>query len=279
MRQAVFAGLCVAVVAVGGRADTYTLPAPKEPAKARLVKLEQASDTDLTITTDDGKMSEVTREKLKYEYTETVLASKDGKPTKFERDYKVAEKVAGGERAALAYQGRKVVFEKKGKGWEVTATPALEEADRKALLAEYKEEDAQARRAFYPDKAVKVGDRWDVGKEALAAWATAEAKVDLANSGGEAKLVKVTKKDGKTIGVVELEAKVAIETVKELTFSPAGVFTIKGTMEVVIEGGKPDAKVTTTGALVGKGTVKIMDTALKFALDSKVKNTLEEAEK
>jgi hypothetical protein len=270
--------LIVATVSVN--AETHTIKLKKERPAKKLVHTEDTTESDVKVT-DQGNNAinqEQSKEKLKVEYTETVVEREGGTEKKLERAYKTAEKTIGKERKPLAFHGRTVILEKKGKTWEARAkeAPELPEADRKKLAREMVDNE-NLDLIFVPEQPVKVGASWTVSRKALEAWG-ALGKLDFDRSKGQAKLVKVYRKDGKSWGVIEVKLQLALKSVQELTFDPPGTVDLQGTLDAVIDGSSIDGKLTSNLKVEGKGTIKIDDQTLKFTMASKTNGTEERRE-
>lgn len=190
----------------------------------------------------------------------TVLeADKDGVPTKYLRSYEKATEKENGKEKTLSYQGRTLLFEK-GKDGKFRVGAAgkgdLEPADAEKLVdrANKPNETEAILKQFAPRKPVKVGDSWPLDIKLIAP--ILDGKVDEKKSTATAKLAKVETRGKAPVGTFELDVKLALTSTSgkiDMTFDPPATATIKGTVELVIDGSSTEAKSDVVMSMKGAG--------------------------
>jgi hypothetical protein len=248
--------LAFAVLACAGgslRAQTYEIKVRPFPAKGQSVKhtdtskqvtTHKVTDADGKVVRDDKEVSDV---KLVY-VEKTLTESAKGRASKFTRKYEKSSTTRDDKTRSDAYEGETVVFELNKEGKYVARAEgknALGDEDRKNLEEDLNRDGraADPLQALLPDKAVKVGDSWEItGKKLASFWGKG---ADAAKSRGKGKLVKVYKKGEKQWGTIEVSAEIALEADK----MPAKA-DLTMTLDVAIDGsssaGKLKAKLVIT---------------------------------
>jgi len=106
-------------------------------------------------------------------------------------------------------------------------------------------------------KPVKVGDSWPLDVKLVAK--TLEVRADEAKSAATVKLAKVDRRSGTPVGTFELDVRLVVAGIAEkfdITFDPPGSLTMKGTVELVIDGSSSESKADLDMSLTGSGTVR-----------------------
>jgi hypothetical protein len=252
---------------------TYTIKLKKEPnvGKSVVVRDSEKTTGTIKISAQDKLLQEQKTNESKEEvYTKVVLEKGDKYPKKFQRTYKKATLSLGGKSVPRHYQGRTVLFElKEGKYQaKVEGEPALDEKDLTALAQDAPDPDKpDMTEVFLPKRAVKVNQSWTINNKLLAKGFAKVGKLDTAKTEGKAKLVKVYDKEGKQFGVIEYEVKLALKSMKAVSFETPGSFVIKGTMDTAIDGSTTEGVLTMTGKLKGKGSVMQKDQELTVEMN------------
>jgi hypothetical protein len=257
MRATKVAAVLAALVLVGtARAQTYTIKFKKSDVGKgvlhtgtdKTVGLVEFTGPDGTVL-DRNKLNETTEEV----FTETVLEKGDAGPKKYKRAYKKVT-LPGGRVAP--YQGKTVVFEKKGDKYQARVegdaeVPAkdLERLTRRANTRS----DQALERAYLPGKPVKVGDSWMLDIKALAASVGDTWDFDPAKSAGTGKLVRVYKQGDKRHGVLLLKFRLVTKRIGELPV-PA---TVDGevTLDTAIDGSSTARTETFTAKIRARGEI------------------------
>jgi hypothetical protein len=254
------AGLAGWLMAADGQAQTkYTLKirdiAPGESARVELKDTSVfKTKTVVEKEKDTGKFDESKIAKH-FLYTETVLERPAGAvlATKLKRTYDKAEMKGRlnpfdkDAPAELPLQGKTVLIEKKGPRYEFRkeSGDALEDP---TLTGEFNSPDAEHPKwTFLPKGAVAEGETWKYEPKELLAGFGKSDKVDVRKAAGSAKLVKVTKKDGRLYGVIEINAEVDLKVTtddKELkgTLIAENKLKMKLTFEGCIDGSFTDSR-------------------------------------
>jgi hypothetical protein len=254
MRRFVLPLVVLACAAGLLRGQAYEIKVKAYPAKGQSVKHTDTSKqvTHVKVTDGDGKVIQDKKEvaDVKQVYVETsVTESVKGRPSKFTRKYEKSATTKDGETKADAYEGETIAFEL-GKGGKYVAKAEgkkeLSEEDKKKLEEDLNREGraTDPMQELMPDKAVKVGDSWEIAGKKLAAFIGGK-DVTADKSKGKGKLVKVYKKGEQQWGTIEVSADIAMTIEKAPTKTG---FTM--TLEVAIDGsssaGKAKAKMTLT---------------------------------
>lgn len=214
-----------------------------------------------------GKMlgEEKSEESSEVVMTEVVLEKGDKSPKKFKRTYEKASETAKGKTEAQPYQGKTIIFEMKDGTYQATVEKGeVPAAVLKKLASEAsKSSDGD----IVPNKPVKVGESWTLGKKFFEGFSDPNMEIDAAKSKATAKLVKAYKKDGKQFGVIDADVSMVMNfkgvkadpMIVDLKISldaaidgstTAGVSTMSGKFKGAIptpDGGKVDIAMEMTG--------------------------------
>ena len=254
--------LAVLVVLVSGAAataQTHTLkikgsPAPgKSMAVTESAKLNIAFSVSLdnNVLMEDKKVAEEAKE-----YIEKVLEAGDKGPTKFTLTFKKAVKGEEGNVSKLSYDGKTIVFERKGDKFEATPQAGdVEEKDLAELLKKVNNKSNEGN--LTPKDPVKVGDTWPLTKEALGSF-LGELKdgADFDKLKGQGKLLKAYKKDGQQWGSLEIALSVPIRKFGPLELEKTIPFDLKLTLDTPIDGSSTANQVKGTVTVRGKSQVE-----------------------
>jgi hypothetical protein len=259
-----WAFLAALALTAGARADdTYTIKLKHGPDVGKSVTItdtdtktqsNKVSDSDGKVI-DDGKKR---TEKLDEVYTETVLARGDKDATKYKRAYEKATRTRDGKAEARSYEGRTVLFEKKGDKFTVTAEgdKPLSKEDLEELTRKANDVDTSRDEIFLPGKAVKVGDTWKVEGKDLVKTLGKGGNLDPEHSSAEGKLVKVYKKDNHQFGVIEMTLKLAPAATPGIKYEKTPVVEMKVTLDAAIDGSTTAGVMSMTGSMAAKGTAE-----------------------
>jgi hypothetical protein len=190
------------------------------------------------------------------EFVEVILEGGEPQPRRFKRTYRKAQDTSGGASRSLSYEGRTIVFELTGEQYQASAVgePALSPADLADLARRITRHD-QAE-AILPRKSVKIGETWPIDLAKFARMLAEGAEVDNAASTGEARLSKVMQRDdGQMFGVILIELKMSVKSMKGMRFYPPAVFELTGTLETPIDGSSTQGVLSTRGKLSGSTVV------------------------
>jgi hypothetical protein len=213
------AGLALSSAATRADDETFTIKSPKQVGKGESLKVSDktAVKAKSTVSDDNGNSMDNSKQiTLNRVYVDKTLEvdAKTKRRTKFTRTYEKATDVEGDESTKKPYHGRTIVYEKSEGKWKLTGEgkPELSDADLKDLTEEITRGDKESE-PLYPDKAVKVGDKWKLKGKDVAAFFEA-LKMDPDSVKAEGKLVKTYKKGDRTWGtleyVIDFEGKVEI---------------------------------------------------------------------
>jgi hypothetical protein len=248
--------VCVAAVTAD---ETYRIRLRIEPDvdKSTDVKDESGQEVDQRILDDKGKELKKNHGKqvFKSEYTETVLKAEKGKPVKYRRVYRKARVGDGKEDFQLPHEGKKVLFEKTNKGWEVSAEEGkpLPSGTVKELSKQASQSILDSLTPLLPNRAVKVGETWSVsGKQAQAI--SPGAEIDTKRSKGSGKLVKVYRKGKRLFGMLELNAELVLVVPGK---GSEMKITLEGTADAVIDGSDTQGSYKTNLTIAGKVVVEM----------------------
>jgi hypothetical protein len=281
MRRFVYAVLCLAVTAGVVRAQTYEIKVRQYPAKGQSVKHAETSKqvTLVKVTDEDGKVVQDKKETTdsKTVYVEAALSASDkaGRVAKFSRKYDKATKaIDGGDAKAEAYQGKAILFEKNKEGKYVATGQdkfELGEADAARLLGDLNRE-ARADEPFQQlvaDKAVKVGDTWEISGKKLLAF-LGDKSVDTEKSKGKGKLVKAYKKG--QWGVIEISGDLDLK-LENVPSKAEMSLTLEGPIDGSAATGKLEAKVVLTQNRKVEQDCKKYEVAIKSTINTQIDRT------
>jgi hypothetical protein len=262
--------------------ETYRIRLRAVPDVGKSIDVKAESYEDLNGLATDEKGKEVKKVQIKtgarQEYTEMVEKVEKGQPVKFHRVYHKArvrfEMKKKYEKAP--YEGKKVLFVKKAKGWQVTDQGGKELPDGSGEVLGVQAELGHLNwiLPLLPDKAVKVGETWAVDDKMVRAMllatlppAAREEKVDVKGTKGSGKLVKVYRKGKRVFGVLEISADVGLKP--PITEAEAAKATVtfksilKASVDAVIDGSDTECNysltLTSTLKFTGKENGKILN--------------------
>src|SRR5262249_25319320 len=149
------------------------------------------------------------------------LVAGEQRPKEVRRTYARAVDIVNDKVQSLPYQNRTVLFELVKDKYEVTAAgePKLPEADLAALAKKVGKQDAVM--AYLPAEPVKVDQEWPIDIQKVAKlYGEVGTLLDIANSSGTAKLVKVYQSKGQYFGVIDLKMALAVRSMLNNQFNP-----------------------------------------------------------
>jgi len=273
MRSSLFCSfLAILTLTVAARAeDTYTIKLKHSPDVGKSITVTDTStttaqnkvtDADGNVVGDDKKHVE----KKEEVYTETVLEKGDKRPNKYKRSYEKAIRTRDGKAEALSYEGRTIIFEKKGGKYTVTAEgeKPISKDDLEELTSTANQSSLGEEELFIPTKPVKVGDTWKMEPKKIAE--SFPGGLDAARTSGEVKLTKVYQKEGHPYGILDVTLKLAVPVAKGVTFEKEPMLVFKVTLDTAIDGSSTSGVLTGTGSLSSKGTVE--QGGKKFTVES-----------
>jgi hypothetical protein len=189
--------------------------------------------------------------RLEKAYRLTVTEASAGSPRKYKETYTKAIYVNKTTTRTLPIQGRVLWYEGAGDKCRLAAPlpPELNEADHWDL------DNSAARREFeaaiMPSGLVKAGDTWPLPAKALPLVLGADCVADPAQAKGEARLVKLFRKDNRQWGVIEFQVKLGLKKGWQHTFEPPAAVDLKGRLESVLDGSSTVGTLTWSGRMVG----------------------------
>jgi hypothetical protein len=248
------------LVAAGADAQTHMLKIRGNPAAGKSMSVSESAKVNIAFSVsldnnvlmEDKKQAEDAKE-----YTEKVIETGDKGPTKFTRTYKKAVKGDAGDVNKLSYEGKTILFERKGDRFEATSQSGdVEEKDLKDLLKNVNNK-ARDNGALTPKNAVKVGESWTLTKESLGSFiGDLKEGADFDKFKGSGKLLKVYTKDGQEWGSLEIALSVPIRKFGPLDLEKAIPFEMKLTMDTPIDGSSTANQVKGTVVVRGKSQVE-----------------------
>ncbi|HEX3151771.1 MAG TPA: hypothetical protein VHR66_27110 [Gemmataceae bacterium] len=264
--------------------EPVTIKLKLHPAPGQMILSDSRhTDTGTTRIEDaDGKLLVEVKPggSETIERTTILEADSEGTPTKYLRTFDKANETESGKKKTFSYEGRTILYEKQKDGKfrvGVVGKDDLDPADAEKLVdkANRPSESDALMKQFAPKKPVKVGDSWPLDAKLMAT--AMESKVEEAKSSVTVKLLKVSTRGKTLIGTFELDAKLAVTAMTgkvEMTFEPAIVLTMKGTMELVIDGSSTENTGDIEMGMKGAGTWKNAGGAsgkISFDVSGKVK--------
>ncbi len=242
--------------------ETYTIKLKLHPAVGQTVKRVNVSkDTGfMKVFDNDGKLLNETRREGKEttDRTTIVAANAAGVPTVFTRIYDKAIESENGRKRELTHQGRPLRYEvqKDGKTRVGLAGPDLDPKDAETLVEKANDpsEEEAILKQLTRDKPVAVGDSWQLDPKPVVA-AMSGMKADLAKSTITAKLLKVENRGGHPIGTFEIDIRwvvIGLSKGLDATFDPPAPYTMKGTLELVIDGSSVESVARFKASLKGE---------------------------
>ena len=240
-------------------AQTHTLKIKGSPAVGKSITVTEGAKLNIafSIALDNNVLMEEKKvaEEAK-EYTEKVVEAGDKGPDKFTRTFKKAVKGEEGNVSKLSYDGKTIVFERKGDKFEATPQAGdVEEKDLAELLKKVNNKSNEGN--LTPKDPVKVGDTWPLTKEALGSF-LGELKdgADFDKLKGQGKLLKAYKKDGQQWGSLEIALSVPIRKFGPLELEKTIPFDLKLTLDTPIDGSSTANQVKGTVTVRGKSQVE-----------------------
>jgi len=243
---------------------TIKLKLHPEPGKAVTNSSKHVDRGSTRIERPDGKLvAEIKPEGSETVETTTVLeADKEGVPIRYLRTYAKATETENGKTKTFTYQGRTLIYEK-GKDGKVRVGVAgagevdPQDAEKLVERANKPSESEALMRQFAPKKPVKPGDSWPLDVSLVAK--AMEVRADEAKSTATVKLARTDRKGGTMVGTFALDVRLVLAGTAEkfdITFDPPGSHTIKGTVELAIDGSSTESKADLAMGLTGSGTMK-----------------------
>ena len=240
-------------------AQTHTLKIKGSPAVGKSITVTEGAKLNIafSIALDNNVLMEEKKvaEEAK-EYTEKVVEAGDKGPDKFTRTFKKAVKGEEGNLNKLSYDGKTIIFERKGDKFEAKPEEGdVTEKDLTELLKNVnnKTNDAQ----LVPKAAVKVGDTWKLPKEAMQSLlGDLKDGADFDNFKGTGKLLKAYKKDGQQWGSIEIAVSVPVKKFGPLELEKTIPFDLKLTLDTAIDGSTTESQVKGSVTVRGKSQVE-----------------------
>jgi hypothetical protein len=251
--------LVLPLMTAGAHAQSYTLKIKGGPEVGRSVTISENVKINLTfsIALDNNVLKEekkvIDEEK---QLTEKLLASNDKGPTKFSRVYSKALKRDEGNLTKLSYEGKTIVFERKGDKFEATAQGGeVDEKELDDLLKSVNNKGDDS--GFAPKNAVKVGDTWTLKKEAVGIFlGDLKDGADFDKFKGQGKLIKTYMKDGKQWGTLDIALAVPLKKFGPLDLEKTIPFELKLTLDTAIDGSSTANQIKGTLKVEGKSQVE-----------------------
>jgi hypothetical protein len=259
--------ILLAALAVPALADdpiTIKLKLHAEPGKTTVDTSKHTDHGSTRIEGPDGKPLVETKPEGSetVERTTVLKADKDGKPTQFLRTFEKATDSKDGKTKAYSYQGRTILYERRPDGkfrLGVAGKGDLDPADAERLIerANRGSESEEIIKQFAPNKPVKVGDSWPLDLKPVAR--ALEMTADAAKSTATVKLAGVETRGPTKFGTFDLDVRMSVTAAVgkiEVTFDPPAVFTMKGTIELAIDGSSTESRADMDMSIQGTGTWK-----------------------
>ena len=261
--------MAIAVLTILGAAaqaqtefQTYTPIIKDNPDVGKSVESRAAWKIAATFKTADstGKvLGETAMTQTNEEVsTMTVLAKGDKQRDKYKMFFEKAVQEEAGKVTPFSYQGRMILFERKGDKFTVTRRGGtrLHREDLEPLVNRANVQLKQDyNELIMPKKPVQVGESWPVASKELAKELAKGLNIDVARTKAQAKLARVYQKDGKQFGVIELEMKLVLDSLKqggrEVKFDLPAALDVKATLDTAIDGSTTAGIMTMTGKLTG----------------------------
>jgi hypothetical protein len=216
-------------------------------------KHEVTKTRSATATIKTPNSTQTQKEEYRYEYTETIVdtAPDEPRPTKVTRVYKTARKTdAKGDTKTASHVGKTITIERYKDSYKYSVEgQSLPPAEQGEIAQDFNLGRWKLDQTL-PQKAVKVGEEWQVDFAAITTIAGRVQDVyDKEKSKITGKLVRAYKKDGRQWGVIEVKIVLVFAgQVKGGTESDA-------TYDIVIDGSAQAG----TLKITKKGTVERKD--------------------
>jgi hypothetical protein len=257
--------LLLSACSVEAPAQTYTIKLKSGPDAGKTVTIrdtEKGTGSTRFLNADGKLLFEEKAKSRETVYALTVLKRKKDAvdPDRYKRVYEKATETQADKTRTFSYQGRTVVFERKGSEYRVgvVGKPPLDDKDLDKFIEKANDDtpsSAAVDRAIVPTRAVAVGDRWKIDPKMLGGLPK-DARLDLKASSAEGKLVKVYPKGKSQFGVIEVNFKQAVQGFgQEMKFDPPATVQTKLTIDTAIDGSSTARTEVITGKLKGKGVL------------------------
>lgn len=241
-----------------GLTDSFPIKLKIYPAPGVAMRRHQVNQqTQLRRFTDGaGKVVQEDKLTMSYEvdFTEVILEPGDKQPRRFQRTYHRATEKMGDQVKTHSYVNRTVVFELVGGQYEASAVgePSLPVRDLAELTKRVSRQDQVD--ALLPQGMVKLGQPWPINLAAYTRMIADGAEVDLNRSTGQARLSEVRDRNsGQRFGVIKLQIKMAVKSIKGKTYDPPAEFEMDGELDTAIDGSSTVGTLTTSGKQVFTG--------------------------
>jgi hypothetical protein len=260
--------LALPLVAGAARGQSYTVKTKDFPATGKSTTVTDVATTRSSVTIATG--GNVLKEEKKGEveekqFTETVVEAGDKKPNKYTQSFTKAFKGKEGEPAKQSYAGKTIVFERKGDVYEVTAEGGGVDAKDLDEFAK-KANQPKIGQAMYPKSAVKVGESWTIGKEALLLLgASLDDGLDLTKMKAQGKLLKAYQKAGQQWGTIEVTITAPVQKLGPLALETPIDFQVKATLDTAIDGSSTAGQMK--ASISFKGRSEFTQNGMTFTLD------------
>jgi hypothetical protein len=261
MNLSVFAAswLLVAGPLAGADAPTYQIKLRTYPETGKQVTHSSTETYKKSVKKfAKGKVIEEqtdteTRDRV---YTVQTVLKDNGMVKLFKKTFAKATDTRDKVTTALPYEGRTLIYEKKGTKFEVRAEagPALPAK----VLKELQSASTMTGRlslVFMPTKEIAVGDTWQIDPAKLVQALNSKA-IDAAKSTGQGKLIKTYKKDQRQYGVVAFDLDVAVTSYGPHQLQDPLHQHLKLTIDGCIDGSTTEGSVTMKSTIHGTITVK-----------------------
>jgi hypothetical protein len=265
-----FAVLVVRPASAEDAEKTWTLKEKWKPvagAKVSVTKDETAT-SKLKVSMGGQVVREEDSEKVKaYDYTMEITAVSGEEATGKTWTFRKARVTEDGEETVYGFEGKTVVGKRDDKeAWTLAYDDgtAVAEGDLAALekvcdTAPDDEDKPDPDEAFAPKNPVKAGDSWSPDMEMVmkAFGGKKGPELDKAASKGTCTLKSVESRNGASYGVIGLSLDLAMLFPPPVKLEKSLPFTIKGEMNICIDGTQPDGTMKMDALLEGtrKGTV------------------------
>lgn len=259
---AVLFSLLLAVPAVAEEAFTLKIKLSPDVGKTWTSSNVSKDSGSTKLLSADGKLIvEIKPGGSETIKRDTVLEiDKDGQPTKYLRFYEKATEIEDGKSKTFSYQGRTLLFEKGKDGKFRIGLAGKEEIDPKDAAklfdkANKPSESEAILKQLNSQKPIKVGDSLKLNVKPVGE--AMDAQLDEAKSSITLKLTKVATKGKTTVGTFEFDQRLLVKGMKEkveMTFDPPAEYTMKGTLELPIDGTSTEVSAKMSAKLKGEGT-------------------------
>jgi hypothetical protein len=245
----------------GDKAYTIKIKKLGKGQSERVEKAEQSTQA-VKVMDNNGNLIEEKEEKKArdFVYVETVLEQKGSqKATKLTRKYEKAVETKEGKDTTLPFQGKTVLIEKKGDKYEfrVEGGEELTGEAAEALNKEFNKkgqlDDATLVKLLLPDRAVKVGESWQIDSKVIEKAFGEGAELELApgKTAATGKLVRAYKKGGRQYGVITLHLRLMPKSVSQkgnkIPLQPNSQMTLEMTVDTCIDGSSTNHTATFRG--------------------------------